>query len=320
VFGVTGGSFNDPQAPSTANVGSMSIDFTDCSHAQLSYSLAADGPQGDSAISRVISRGQVLCEVLGPPDIILYNGTVVTMENGGPPATALALTRDTIVAVGNQEVQDLAGPATQLIDLNGKTLLPGFIDPHTHSLNNFDPLDEFQQYVLEGGVTSIGETAMNPDRLELLLLATQTTDLRIRTSLYLTYNSKCDGLTQPEGWLKAFPPDRDPRQMIRVLVVKIFADAAKPGPPFCGWAAMSVPLPPETIDVTGAEPFGDILLSAEEMAQVIVEYQTLGYQVAIHTRGDVVLDTVMDAIEMALDGQPNTFRHRIDHNDFIRPD
>jgi hypothetical protein len=64
VHETTGGSFNDPQTPSTTKVGTMSIDFTDCSNAQLSYSLPADPATGDIAITRVISGAQALCEEL----------------------------------------------------------------------------------------------------------------------------------------------------------------------------------------------------------------------------------------------------------------
>ena len=49
-------------------------------------------------------------------------------------------------------------------------------------------------------------------------------------------------------------------------------------------------------------------------------HQALGFQVAMHSRGDVTVETALNAIERALDGQPNTHRHRIDHNDFLRPD
>jgi hypothetical protein len=64
VHETTGGSFDDPQAPSTTKVGTMSIDFTDCSNAQLSYSLPADPAAGDITITRVIAGAQALCEEL----------------------------------------------------------------------------------------------------------------------------------------------------------------------------------------------------------------------------------------------------------------
>ena len=62
VFETTGGSFDDPQATSTTNVGTMSLNFTDCSNALLTYSLPANGAEGDMAITRVLPGGQALCE------------------------------------------------------------------------------------------------------------------------------------------------------------------------------------------------------------------------------------------------------------------
>ena len=62
VFETTGGSFDDPKPISTTKVGTMIIDFTDCSNAQLTYSLPADSAEGDIAITRVIPGGQALCE------------------------------------------------------------------------------------------------------------------------------------------------------------------------------------------------------------------------------------------------------------------
>jgi uncharacterized protein (DUF885 family) len=60
----TGGSFDDAQAVNIGKVGTMTIDFTDCSNAQLSYSLPSDSADGDIAISRVIPGNQTLCEEL----------------------------------------------------------------------------------------------------------------------------------------------------------------------------------------------------------------------------------------------------------------
>ncbi len=64
VWETTGGSFDDPQPVSRTKVGTMSLDFTDCSNAQLTYSLPADASAGDIAITRVIPGGRALCEEL----------------------------------------------------------------------------------------------------------------------------------------------------------------------------------------------------------------------------------------------------------------
>jgi len=64
VWETTGGSFDDPEPVSRTTVGTMSLDFTDCSSAQLTYSLPANGAEGDIAITRVIPGGRALCEEL----------------------------------------------------------------------------------------------------------------------------------------------------------------------------------------------------------------------------------------------------------------
>jgi hypothetical protein len=58
---------------------------------------------------------------------------VWTVDAARPEARAVAVRGDRIVAVGNdEEILAMRGPATQVIDLGGRLLLPGFIDAHTH--------------------------------------------------------------------------------------------------------------------------------------------------------------------------------------------
>lgn len=64
VHETTGGRFDDPQPVNTGQVGTMSIDFTDCSNARLSYSLFDEGAEGDMTITRLIPGAQTLCEKL----------------------------------------------------------------------------------------------------------------------------------------------------------------------------------------------------------------------------------------------------------------
>jgi predicted amidohydrolase YtcJ len=63
-------------------------------------------------------------------DLLFTNGPVLTPE--GRTATAVAVTGDRITAVGHAEVRDLTGPGTQVVDLAGRLLLPGFQDAHVH--------------------------------------------------------------------------------------------------------------------------------------------------------------------------------------------
>ena len=65
-------------------------------------------------------------------EIILYNGNIVTMGKN-PRAQAVAIIDGKFFAVGdNKEIQSLATGRTKKIDLGGKTVLPGFIDAHSH--------------------------------------------------------------------------------------------------------------------------------------------------------------------------------------------
>ncbi|MBM1174826.1 amidohydrolase, partial [Microvirga arabica] len=68
-----------------------------------------------------------------PADLILHNGKVVTVDKNFTTTEALAIRGDRFVAVGdNETVLKEAGPNTQIIDLDGRTVVPGLIDTHLH--------------------------------------------------------------------------------------------------------------------------------------------------------------------------------------------
>ena len=67
------------------------------------------------------------------PDLVLTNGNIVTVDEANPRAQAVAIANGHFVAVGsNEEIRPLTGALTKKVDLGGKTVLPGFIDAHTH--------------------------------------------------------------------------------------------------------------------------------------------------------------------------------------------
>ncbi len=68
-------------------------------------------------------------------DIVLRGGTVLTMANHPRTAQAVAIRGDRIVWVGSEtEVGDWIGRRTRVIELNGRTVMPGFIESHGHFL------------------------------------------------------------------------------------------------------------------------------------------------------------------------------------------
>ena len=65
--------------------------------------------------------------------LIFKNGIVLTMDDHQTQAQAVAIADNKIIAVGNNEaISTFANKHTKIIDLHGKTLLPGFIDAHIH--------------------------------------------------------------------------------------------------------------------------------------------------------------------------------------------
>lgn len=67
------------------------------------------------------------------PDLILHNGRFHTVDREKPTASAVAIRDGRFVAVGSEaEVMPLRGPATQVVDLNRRTVIPGLNDSHLH--------------------------------------------------------------------------------------------------------------------------------------------------------------------------------------------
>ncbi|MFJ1899726.1 amidohydrolase [Streptomyces sp. NPDC088115] len=65
-------------------------------------------------------------------DLVFTRGPVFTADPARTRASSLAVTGDRITAVGHDEVRELIGPGTEVVDLTGKLLLPGFQDAHIH--------------------------------------------------------------------------------------------------------------------------------------------------------------------------------------------
>src|SRR5688572_10866531 len=75
-------------------------------------------------------------------NLILHNGKIVTVDKAFAIAQAIAIKDGKIVRVGaNADVLAAKGDKTQVIDLEGKTVLPGLIDSHVHpraAMHEFD--------------------------------------------------------------------------------------------------------------------------------------------------------------------------------------
>jgi len=70
-----------------------------------------------------------------PADILLVNGKIVTLDGTSQVSEALAIEAGRVAATGSTDaMRKLAGSATQIIDLDGRTVIPGLIDSHIHAI------------------------------------------------------------------------------------------------------------------------------------------------------------------------------------------
>lgn len=66
-------------------------------------------------------------------DLVLLDGNIITMDDSNMYAEAVAIKGNKILSVGpTEEIKELIGDSTEVIDLNGKFVMPGFIESHAH--------------------------------------------------------------------------------------------------------------------------------------------------------------------------------------------
>jgi len=83
----------------------------------------------------VLSIASVLSAAAQAPETVLVNGKIVTLDARSSVQEALAIRDGKIAALGRSvDVRKLAGPATRIVDLGGRTVIPGLIDSHLHAV------------------------------------------------------------------------------------------------------------------------------------------------------------------------------------------
>jgi predicted amidohydrolase YtcJ len=199
---------------------------------------------------------------------------------------------------------------TQMISLQGHTLIPGFVDTHSHIIFASQTKEEFlqlQQVALSSGITTTTEMSVTPELLERLQAYEYRSIIRLRYNTYLLYNTNCGEGFDP-SWYRSHAARQDISGRVRNQGVKIFADGGS-----CNVPAVSFEYP-------GGYGQGDLYYTQEQMNAIIAQADADGYQVAVHALGDRAVEQAMNAIEAALKGRRNELRHRIEHNAVVRPE
>jgi hypothetical protein len=86
-------------------------------------------------------------------DTVYVGGDIVTVDDTNPSAQALAVRDGRIVAVGGHDevLAGQQGPDTRVVDLAGATLLPGFLDPHSHYINSLTVANQVNVFAPPAG-------------------------------------------------------------------------------------------------------------------------------------------------------------------------
>ncbi|MBX3084537.1 MAG: amidohydrolase [Anaerolineae bacterium] len=95
---------------------------------------------------------------------LIVNAKIYTLDAEQPAASALAISRDRIVAVGGDELRTLATKQTQIDDLQGATVIPGLIDAHIHwewTSRSLRDVDLFAVPSKQEAVERVGKAAAN---------------------------------------------------------------------------------------------------------------------------------------------------------------
>ncbi|MFW9929427.1 MAG: amidohydrolase [Candidatus Thorarchaeota archaeon] len=246
-----------------------------------------------------IAKGFIHSSDQNAPDLIVFNGTIITMENSQPEVEAVAISGDKFTEIGNKtNILALAGSKTVLLDLKGRTLLPGFIDAHSHWIGDRNLVEqgspnEAIKSAISNGWTSISELFVNEERLNELRSLDQENNIRIRVNAYLPLSWQFERFGD---WYKSYQPRYEYSSLLRIAGVKLFMDR---------WIGNTTQL----------------YFNQSELTNLVQDAFDSGYQVAIHSVTENATDIVLNVYEDMLAGRTNDlYRFRIEHLVELRDD
>lgn len=231
-----------------------------------------------------------------PPEVIYHHGVVLTMEAGLPRAEAIAIRNGRILAVGdNDDVLALRQRRTRVVDLGGRTMLPGFIDSHAHWIGDGGMVgynaDLAVDAALSRGWTSINEQFVNGQRLDELRALDAAGRLRLRVNAYLAVNFEDETFGH---WFRGYESRHAYSPRLRLGGIKLFLDH--------DW---------------GTRFHWD----QAELDEYVLSAHRLGWQVSAHAISAEAVDQYLTAVARAQATQPNPdARHRVEHVVQLRDD
>jgi len=178
-----------------------------------------------------------------PATLVVLNGKIVTVDAKNTVVEAMALRDDVILALGkNDEILKLAGPETKRLDVKGKMVLPGIVDPHWHLANFLD--EDFPEIK---GIRVAPSTSREQTKKDIeVTIAKRVTEVK------------------PGDWLLVYPTGRAAREVI------LFEDITRTD------LDRVAPNNPVMLNEAGSGPASQILLNSK--ARQLMEKEFPGFK------------------------------------------
>ncbi|NCX51442.1 MAG: hypothetical protein EBW80_07275 [Burkholderiaceae bacterium] len=253
----------------------------------------------------------------GNADTIFYGGPIVTVNQKNDEVQALAVQGGKIVAVGNKDsvMKDWQSKTTQLVDLKGQTLMPGFVEPPSY-LPFMAKMPNPSEAELIGamlgtmrkmasvGVTTASEMSVGGNfgvdqeiAIYKGIFAKNLSPIRVRGYLFSE--------SMPPGYKTIKPNEGDDR--LRFIGIKYISDGSTQGLT----AALREPYTyPKGSSWSGALNFKD-----DEIYNSMKSYFDQGWQISTHSNGDKAIDQTLKSYTklLANNPKPQDRRLRIEH-------
>ena len=263
-------------------------------------------------------------------DYIFSNSKIITIDDSNSIVEAIAIKDGIIVALGSSEeiLTNYKAVNNQCYNLEGLTIMPGIIDGHTHYMASLfwigdtANIYDSQNIALSYGYTTVNEKSVDSGELQWMQEAEQNNLLRLRVNCFLIYNYawlENNETVLVEHWSPGMEPVLEHDLKLRIPGFKFYTDGAGGNR---GFPAMTVQYSQEMIDEWGViNPYGDLYFNQTELNVAVKSIQDRGFICAFHAMGDRAIETVLNAIEYALNGTTDDdARHQIEHNSFLRED
>jgi predicted amidohydrolase YtcJ len=228
-------------------------------------------------------------------DIILLSGRVVTMDPNRPRAEAIAVRSGRILLVGSTaHVAALKGPATRVINLQERLVVPGLVDGHLRlpelagdsSLPLEDRIRQGIRLALSYGFTGAHDMGTSLEAVEAYKSLMASNELPFRVNAYPRVTDAGEAL---DRLLKAGAYEDDSLRL-HVRGVNVALD----GPLSSRQAAL---LSPYTDD--GAAT-GSLAVAPEELQRIVEKTLEARFSLAIEATGDRANQVALDSVEQAL--------------------